>query len=99
MLHSKKRDVTLMGNISKKFLFSVCCNCVASLCQFDTFLRLPQIVKHSNYKPSSVLKLVRDYLLENFSNANIALFTGLLHCFVACVLCIENNSPLLNNTL
>lgn len=66
MLHSKKRDVTLMGNISKKFLFSVCCNCVASLCQFDTFLRLPQIVKHSNYKPSSVLKLVRDYRFENW---------------------------------
>ena len=28
-----------------------------------------------------------DYLLENFSNAKVGLFTGLLHYFVACVLC------------
>ena len=34
-----------------------------------------------------------NYLLENFSNAELGLFTGLLRLFVACVLCAEN--PLL----
>ena len=38
-------------------------------------------------------KKIIDYLLENFSNAKVGLFTGLLRCFVACVLCTEN--PLL----
>lgn len=31
-----------------------------------------------------------DYLFENFSNAKIGLFTGLLRWFVACVLLMED---------
>ncbi len=33
-----------------------------------------------------------DYLLQNFSNAKVGLFTGFLLCFVACVLCTEDFS-------
>ena len=32
-----------------------------------------------------------NYLFENFSNAKIGLFTGLLRLFVACVLCTEDS--------
>lgn len=31
-----------------------------------------------------------DYLFENFSNAKVGLFTGLLHYFVACVLLMND---------
>ena len=40
-----------------------------------------------------------NYLFENFSNAKIGLFTGLLRFFVACVLCTENNPLLLKQSI
>ena len=70
------------------------------------FIMLPRELLSAKFTTLSLharvlysLLLDRNELLENFSNAKLGLFTGLLRCFVACVLCIENNSPLLNNTL
>lgn len=39
------------------------------------------------------------FLFENFSNARIGMFTGLLPCFVACVLYTENYETHYNTIL
>jgi len=73
-------------------------------CSFDRQFRLlvsaaevAPVLKKKQGSPKRkalINNQISDYLFENFSNAKIGLFTGLLRCFVACVLCTESYSHL-----